>query len=77
MAADPNDGVRYLFRGRIADFGRSKTFVAVVAFIAGMTLGHTIANFTNLSRIEATRAQLDELNTRLDSLKVQFDAQKK
>ena len=74
MAADPNNGVRYLLRGRIADFGRTKTFVAIIAFIFGMTVGHTIANVANLSRTEAIRAQLDELRMRIDSLK---DAQKK
>jgi hypothetical protein len=72
-----NDGVRYLFRGRIADFGRTKTFVAIIAFVFGMTVGHTIANFTNLSRTEAIRAQINELKMRVDSLKVQSDAQKK
>jgi hypothetical protein len=77
MAADPNNGVRYLFRGRIADFGRTRTFVAIIAFIFGMTVGHTIANVANLYRNEAIRAQLDELRIRIDSLKVQSDAQKK
>ena len=71
MAADPNNNATFLFRGRIADFGRTKTFIAVVAFIAGMTLGHTIANITNLSRNETIRAQIDGLRAQLDSLKEQ------
>jgi len=78
MAADPNDGVRYLLRGRIADFCRTRTAVAILAFIVGMSIGYTFADFANRSRIEATRARIDELKTRLDRLEMQkFDAQKK
>lgn len=73
MPADPNNGVRYLFRGRIADFGRTRTFVAIIAFIAGMTVGHTIANVANLSRNEAINARIDSQNAQLDRLKVQID----
>jgi hypothetical protein len=77
MAADPDNGVRYLLRGRMADFGRTKIFVAIVAFVGGMTVGHAIANYVNISRTEATRAQLDDLRARIDNLKVQSDTQKK
>ena len=70
---DPNNGVRYLFRGRIADFGRTRTFVAFIAFIAGMTVGYTIANFANLSRNEAVRTRIDSQKAQLDRLRVEVD----
>ena len=69
MAADPNDGVRYLLRGRTADFGRTRTFVAIFAFIFGITVGHTIADLSNRSRTEAISARIDALKMQFDSLK--------
>jgi hypothetical protein len=78
MAADPNDGVRYLIRGRIADFLRTKTAIAIWAFvvggIVGMSVGQTVANVSYRSQIEEFRKQIDSHKMEFDSLKVRLDA---
>jgi hypothetical protein len=78
MAADPNDGVRYLIRGRIADFLRTKTAVAIWAFvvggIVGMSVGQTVANVSYRSQIEEFRMKNVIIRKEFDSLKVRLDA---
>jgi hypothetical protein len=71
MAADQNDGVRYLFRGRIADFSRTRAAAAILAFVLGMSVGYTVADFANRSRTDAISARIDRLEMQ------KFEAQKK
>jgi len=72
MAADQNDGVRPLVRGRIADFVRTNAAaVAILAFVLGISVGQIIAGF-------AERERIAELKMRIDRLEMQkFDALKK
>jgi uncharacterized membrane-anchored protein YhcB (DUF1043 family) len=74
--------VSYLFP-RISAFARTKTFIAVAAFIVGVNIGIIIAGYEHRQvlsalqeKIDANKAQLDANQAKIDANNAQINSMK-
>jgi uncharacterized membrane-anchored protein YhcB (DUF1043 family) len=67
--------VLYSF-SKLLTFTRTRTFIAVVAFIVGVNIGIIIANYENRQALHVLDAKIDATKAQIDSLKRSSDQQK-
>jgi uncharacterized membrane-anchored protein YhcB (DUF1043 family) len=61
---------------RISAFGRTRTFIALVAFIAGVNLGIILTNYEHQQTLRILEAKIDANRAQIDSIKRSGDQQK-
>jgi uncharacterized membrane-anchored protein YhcB (DUF1043 family) len=61
---------------RLLAFTRTRTFIAIVAFIAGVNIGFIIASYENRQALHVLDAKIDAAKAQFDSLKRQSGQQK-
>jgi hypothetical protein len=74
MPADQTT-VRYLFP-RLSAFTRTRTFIAVLAFIVGVNVGIMIGNYEHRQALHVLDAKIDAIKAQTDILKRPSDQQK-
>ena len=74
MPADQTT-VRYLFP-RLSAFTRTRTFIAVLAFIVGVNVGIMIGNYEHRQALHVLDAKIDAIKAQADILKRPSDQQK-
>jgi uncharacterized membrane-anchored protein YhcB (DUF1043 family) len=63
----------YLFP-RIAAFTRTRTFIAIAAFIVGVNIGIIIAGYEHRQALDVLRIDIDALKARIDDNKAKVDS---
>jgi uncharacterized membrane-anchored protein YhcB (DUF1043 family) len=61
---------------RLLAFTRTRTFIAIAAFIAGANIGFIIASYENRQALHVLDARIDAAKAQFDSLKRQSGQQK-
>ena len=74
MTADRTTVLHLL--SRLLAFTRTRTFIAVVAFIAGANIGFIIASYENRQALHVLDARIDATKAQMDSLKKPSGQQK-
>jgi uncharacterized membrane protein (DUF106 family) len=74
MTADRTT-VSYLFP-RISAFTRTRTFIAVAAFIVGVNIGIIIANYEHRQVLSALQEKIDAIQTTINANQAKIDGMK-
>jgi len=65
--------VSYLF-SRILAFTRTRTFIAIAAFIVGVNIGIIIAGYEHRQALSALQEKIDAIKAKIDANQAKIDA---